>query len=152
MDDSLLKRLVEIDWAGFETAYGPAVKVPTHLANLFSPDATERLDATHALWCGLCHAYVSSAALPALPFLFEALDRTDDATAVEILDILAGFAYCTRPDDYGGAMPDWVGALRQNLAPELPRFRQLATHVNADISYFAGFILKSFGETPPGKL
>ncbi len=63
------------------------------LLDLASSDHDAAMKATHALWCGLCHqhAYISSAALPAYPFILEVLDSANDDLAVEILDILLGF-------------------------------------------------------------
>lgn len=149
--ESFTARLSAIDWTKWETAYGPAANVPSQLESLMdSRDLSERQNAAHALWCGLCHqlAYVSSAAVPTLPFLLEILDRADDATAVEILDILVGFAWCTRPN-LNPPLPDWAAQLRNRLAEELPRFRQLAGHQNQEISAFCERILEAYGEVCP---
>ena len=148
IDESFRNRLAAIDWAKFETAYGTAVNVRNQLECLcFAPDESERKDAAHALWCGLCHqhAYVSSASLPALPFLLKILDNSDAATAVEILDILAGFAWCTRPEQ-PETLPEWASELRKCLAVELPRFRELAGHLNEDVAAFSESILEAYGE------
>jgi hypothetical protein len=99
--------------------------------------------ASHDLWCGLCnqHAYVSSAALPALPFILEILDRAEEALTVEILDILLGFATCTRPEG-AQSTPLWVSELRDRVGVLLPRLRVLAEHPNDDIADFAQLIIE----------
>src|SRR5690242_17286675 len=88
------QRLGAIAWGDFGTAYGPAVTVPDQLRRLAGLDRKAAMDSTHDLWCGLCHQHVQvgSAALPALPFLLEVLDRADRDMTVELLDILLGFA------------------------------------------------------------
>ena len=69
-----------------------ATKVPDQLRRLLATDREVALEASHELWSGLCHqhAYVSSAALPALPLLVGALETADERVADEILDILYG--------------------------------------------------------------
>jgi hypothetical protein len=141
--DTLDRRLGSIPWADFGTAYGPAVQVPDQLRRLAGPDEKAALAASHDLWCGLCHqhAYVSSAALPALPFILEVLDRAGEQLTIEILDILLGFARCTNP----GSEPDppaWAGALRALVAAERPRLGRLATHPNAEVADFARAVLQ----------
>jgi hypothetical protein len=142
VDTTLGERLDSIEWARYDTAYGPADKVPGQLLRL-AGGGPEAMRASHDLWCGLCHqhAYVSSAALPAPPFIAEALDRADEALTVEILDILLGFATCTRPEVAQGA-PLWVGELRDRVGVLLPRLRELAGHPNGDIADFAQLIIE----------
>jgi hypothetical protein len=79
------ERINLVAWGDFHTAYGPAVKVPDQLRRLAGPDLKAALEASHELWCGLCHQHmqVGSAALPALPFLLEVLDSADRDMAVE---------------------------------------------------------------------
>lgn len=91
------RRLHAIDWREYETAYGSAEKVPRLLMELRFGDRQAAFDASHELWCGLCHqhAYVSSAALPAWPFVFESLHHAAADLQVEILDIVLGFARCS---------------------------------------------------------
>src|SRR4051794_22817082 len=94
MDPTFAKRVAAVDWTAFRTAYGRADDVPGQLIRLASPDKSTALQASHELWCGLCHQHVQvgTAALPALPFLLEAIRGADDALAYEILDIILGFA------------------------------------------------------------
>jgi hypothetical protein len=102
------------------------------------------------LWCGLCHQHVQvgSAALPALPFLLEVLDSADRRLAVELLDILLGFALGTnrrraiafqRSLGREAIPPEetWVRDLRAALLAELPRFRQLAAADDEEVAGFA---------------
>ena len=92
-------RVNQIDWTNYETAYGIAHNIPKLLIDLIGNDQQKTLDATHNLWCGLCHqhAYASSAAEPAYPFLKEVLIHTTPIIQVELLDIFYGFAVCTNP-------------------------------------------------------
>jgi hypothetical protein len=146
VDATSRERLDSIDWARYDTAYGPAIKVPGQLLRLAS-GGEEAMTASHDLWCGLCHghAYVSSAALPALPFILDVLSRTDEALTVEILDILLGFATCTRPEADPEA-PPWVGELRRCVGELLPRLRELAGHPHEDISGLAQLIIEDLSE------
>ncbi|WP_422931854.1 hypothetical protein [Singulisphaera sp. PoT] len=143
MDATFKERLEAIDWNQYHTAYGSAVKVPGQLLQLANGGEVA-MAASHELWCGLCHqhAYVSSAALPALPFILEVFDRADEALTVEIVDILLGFASCTRPEDNRGA-PPWIGELRQGVAAVLPRLRGLASHPNEDLAALAGLAVEN---------
>lgn len=142
------ERLSAVQWADYGTAYGPAVRVPDQLRRLASPDEPTALAASHDLWCGLCHqhAYVSSAAVPALPFLLAVLDRAGDQLTIELLDILLGFARCTAPG-FEPAPPEWVVELRAGVLAERPRLVRLAAHHNAEVVDFARAILKEL-ESP----
>jgi hypothetical protein len=142
------ERLDAIAWGHFDTAYGSAVRVPDQLRRLAGPDEKASLAASHELWCGLCHdhAYVSSAALPALPFLLEVLDRAGEQLTVEILDIFLGFASCTNPG-FETAPPPWMAELRSLMAVERPRLGRLAAHPNSEIADFAKAVLQEL-ESP----
>ena len=155
------ERLNAIAWADFHTAYGPAVKVPDQLRRLAGPDRKAALDATHDLWCGLCHQHVQvgSAATPALPFLLEVLDAADRDMTVELLDILLGFAIGVnrqRAADFQRSLgrtevaPEerWVAELRAALLAELPRFRRLAAAADEDVADFAEGIVAELGTGP----
>lgn len=108
--------------------------MPELLIQLASSDHTAAMKASHHLWCCLCHqhAYVSSAALPALPFLLEILDEANEQLTVEILDILTGFAVCSRDDI--PTSEDWTRELHARLIEERHRFTRLADHPNSDIA------------------
>ncbi len=137
MNPVLAQQLDAIDWSEYDTAYGPATEVPDSLRKLLSDDHAMAMKASHKLWCGLCHqhAYVSSAALPALPFILHALDQADQYLAIEILDIFVGFAVCTNPKSH--ELERWERQLRESLQGELPRFHRLATSPNEEIADFA---------------
>ena len=162
MKPDLHKRLAAIPWAEYRTAYGDAASehwfettsgqrterwgsVPEQLIALASTDLPTALAASHHLWCCLCHqhAYVSSAALPALSFLLEVLDDASEDLSVEILDILTGFAACSRED--APTRDDWTRELRARLVAEHDRFTKLARHANSDIADWARNVLDELG-------
>ncbi len=124
--DSFSRAVNGVDWGSFSTAYGKAVNVPDQLLTLVSGDNQTALKASHALWCGLCHqhAYVSSAAVPAFPFLLEALRHCEMTMRTELLDIFAGFVECTNPE-HPEAAGEFQLQLRSMLKAELPYFRTL---------------------------
>ena len=142
-----------IPWAEFETAYGPATDVPAQLRHLAGTDRSAALAASHELWCGLCHqhVYVSSAARPALPFILGALDRAGPDLAVEILDILLGFAVCTRADPGTAtsrveAFPAWVASLGDAVDAERPRLELLASDAHTAVADAARDVLEALGQ------
>ncbi len=150
MHDDFISRIAAVDWAACETAYGVATDVPGQLIKLASSDRPQVMDAAHHLWCGLCHqhAYISSAALPAFPFIVEILDNADDDLAVEILDILVGFAVCSTLGPDGPSPDHWKRVLRQKLQLMSPRFKTLVEHHNEYISSFAEMIVESLTNYP----
>jgi len=100
------------------------------------------LAASHELWARLCHqhVYVAPAAVPALPFLLEVLEHAAEDLAVELLDILLGFALCTnvwRCDD----PPAWATELRDELQQALPRIERFVGHPAKNADYFARRII-----------
>ncbi|NJK45432.1 MAG: hypothetical protein HC933_15205 [Pleurocapsa sp. SU_196_0] len=133
-------RLNSIDWAQFETAYGAATRVPEFIRQLWAVDEKAVFQATHQLWCGLCHqhVFVSSAALPAFPFLLDALLCGSDAMKEEIMDIFLGFARCTSRS----AEAEWERCLRLELQENSHHFRVLTTHSNVEIADFASWTLE----------
>ena len=97
--DQISSELQIIDWSGYSTAYNAPESVAPDLKLLLFGSEAQASRATHRLWCGLCHqhAYVSSAAEPALPFLLLGLKESSDPIRVDILDILLGFVVCYDP-------------------------------------------------------
>jgi hypothetical protein len=94
----VLIEIDKIDWSQFGTAYGNARDtIPYYLKNIFCPDKRIALDATHQLWCSICHQGVSmtNAALPAYEILKKALLELSNDIKAEILDIFVAFALCT---------------------------------------------------------
>jgi hypothetical protein len=153
--DNFEERLKRVDWSKYETAYGSASgtnewgSVGEQLLNLASQDDEKAMKATHHLWCGLCHqhAFVSSAALPALPFILEVLDSANESLALEILDILLGFAACSVypipvPEDFNDFDNDW-GDSRKLLRDHFGSFNHLRDASVEDISGVAGMSKKS---------
>lgn len=146
--EELYRKISEIDWSQYETAYGNAAKdiphfqcghtpsVPSSLRALFSGNHETAMDAASDLWAGLCHqhAYVSSAALPAYDFLMIALKELDDELKVELLDIFLGFAVCTARFSSEAL---WPRQLREKLTADLPVFRGFISSENEDIACFS---------------
>ena len=151
--EELYKRIAEIDWSQYETAYGNAAKdtphfqagqipsVPRSLWALFSGNHERAMKATSDLWAGLCHqhAFVSSAALPAYDFLMTGLKELDDELKVELLDIFLGFAVCTARFSTDAL---WPRQLRDKLKADLPVFSSLVSSTNEDVAYFSECIVK----------
>ena len=142
MRDNYEKRVRAINWLDFETAYGTAARVGEQLIDLASSDDERAVDAANYLWAGLCHqhAYVSSAALPASSFIIEVLGTTSPTVALEILDILLGFAVCTKPSDSN--KEEWEVHHHQRLVDELPTIRAFVTHREEELSDMASAIVE----------
>lgn len=153
----IIDEITKINWHEFDTAYGNAAedipyyvatedgrgytpKVASSLLNLFSDHKETALQASHDLWCGLCHqhAFVSSAALPAYDILFYGLQELNDALKIEILDIFMGFAICTSETS---PVNTWQGQLRGKLKRDTAFFQTLTAHVNEDIACFSRSIV-----------
>jgi hypothetical protein len=147
------EKIDNINWADFETAYGNAEKtIPFYLKNLFCSDTEIAMDATHQLWCSLCHqhAYISTAALPSYDILKIGLLQLDDKLKIELLDIFQGFSECTN-DRYFTSMKikisDWEAEIKQKLFSDINLFEKLTKHSNEEISGFATNIVDSLTNT-----
>lgn len=155
------QQMISIDWSQYETAYGNAAKdvpyqvphgdsrgfmpkVEQALLDLFAEERETALQASHDLWCELCHqhAYLSSAALPAFDFLFYALTHLGIELQVELLDIFYGFAACSSNSDAPGS---WRGQLRAKLMEQKMYFQQLAGCPEEEIAAFAELIVEALG-------
>lgn len=153
MRNHVHKAISAIDWSNYDTAYGNAIQnhpysvplldnrgympnIAQSLKDLFSDNQDIALQASHDLWCDLCHqhAFVSSAALPAYDILYYGLQILDTALKVEILDIFYGFAVCTANNAHSNS---WQAQLRNKLKSNFDTFAQLTTHPNEDIATFA---------------
>ncbi len=151
-------RLRAVDWPLFHTIYGVATKVPKQIERLRSPDEGVALSGAADLRAGLCHprVQIASAALPALPFILEALSSASDKVAVEILEVLVSFAITTDPArmrQFASAVgkrrmpqPEWVGELRKALRTALPRIGEYAAHENSTISELAAMFVEEMGK------
>jgi len=141
---ALRQKLEEIPWEAFSTAYGNASDVPVEIESLFSNDFSIAKKASHKLWCGLCHqhAFVSSAALPALPFLLLALNQAPDGLKIEILDIIAGFARCSKLQ----LSENWASKLREELVKEMYLFEMLSKSENADVAEFSIWVCEELSD------
>lgn len=136
-------KIDKVNWANFQTAYGNAEKtIPFYLKNLFCSDEKIAMDASHQLWCSLCHqhVFISDAAVPSYEILKIALSELNDELKIEILDIFTGFAYCSRPDyDYiiDIGMDKWKWELRQKMLEDIELYKDLSKNTNEDIAAFA---------------
>lgn len=154
MPPAFADRIAAVDWTAFYTAYGRADDVPSQLLRLASPHKATALNACHELWCGLCHQHVQigTAALPALPFILEVMQVSDESLVYEILDIILGFAKGVNRKRHGDFQkslgrapqpdPEWVIALRAILLDEAQRFRAIHSHSNPEIAELADSILQ----------
>ncbi|WP_157463964.1 hypothetical protein [Deinococcus pimensis] len=145
---SLADELNNIAWAEYRTAYGPAHDVPIQIQALYSNDCEARLDAAHELWCALCHqrTYITDAALPALPFLLDALDQAPDhVLQIELLEILLGFARCTTRT-YQLDQPLWAQRLRQSLLTYGAKLKQLRANPHPEVSDLADATFNALGQ------
>ncbi|WP_143707366.1 hypothetical protein [Uliginosibacterium sp. TH139] len=141
---ALSQKLNEIPWDALSTAYGNAADIPLEIERLFSHDSSIAKEASHKLWCGLCHqhAFVSSAALPALPFLLMALNQASDGLRIDILDILAGFAKCSKHQ----LSENWVLKLREELVNEMQLFERLSKSENSDVAEFSIWVCEELSD------
>jgi len=151
-------RLNAVDWSLFHTVYGAATTVPEQIERLHSPDEKVALSGAGDLRAGLCHQHVqvASAALPAFPFIMEMLPTASEKVAVEILDILAGFAITTnrvRMDRFASAVgkrrmppPGWVEELRRALQMALPQISIYVTHEDPTIAEAAKMFVDEMGK------
>lgn len=139
----ILKAINQVEWCDYATAYGNAgrtdieyANIPLNLQQLFSSDKEQAKEATHNLWCSLCHqhSYVSSAALPAYEILLYGLQVLEDDLKVELLDIFMGFALCINKNCF---QDSWQGQLRAKLERNKSLFHTLISNQNEDIAAFA---------------
>lgn len=144
----IIEKIDSVNWADFETAYGNAEHtIPFYLKNLFCSDTKIAMNATHQLWCSLCHqhAYISTAALPSFDILKIGLLELDDNLKIELLDIFQGFSICTS-DKYFVMIErkpqNWEQELKQKLILDIDLFNKLAKHINEDIAVFASSIVE----------
>lgn len=133
------KELTEVNWSEYNTAYGSAETVETQLILLRSENSKIAMKAAHSLWCGLCHqhAYISSAALPAFPFLIDTYQQSEEKLKVELLDIFLGFAICLKRSKEPTA---WEEELLSELEARSHLFLESASSENEEISSFGNEI------------
>lgn len=118
------ERLRQVKWSDYHTAYGVAHDVEDQLINLASENNEKAMDASHELWCGLCHqkAYISSAAEPALPFIIEVLDAADGMQKNKRKNIINMDVVYSKKTDFNA----WI-----SLAREVePLFGPMADELN----------------------
>jgi hypothetical protein len=106
------------------------------------------MDATHQLWCSLCHqhAYISTAALPSYDILKIGLLQLDDKLKIELLDIFRGFSECTKNDYFAAtkeAPKKWELELKQKLISDISIFTELSGNNDELISHFATTICEN---------
>ena len=138
-----------VDWAAYGTAYGGAERVPRLLMQLASAHVPTATGAAHELWSGLCHqhAYVSSAALPSYPIVLRILANAEQGLAVEILDVLLGFARCSSPG-FGANIQScsgWKSELHAAMQADITTFEALAGADNEEVREFARLIVDAVG-------
>lgn len=142
---TFLRSLAATRWSAFETAYGPALLVPWWLAIFrFAPTRCATM-AGHKLWGSLCHqhAYISSAALPAAPFIIDVLGRQQAPVVEEALDIMLGFIRCTVPSMVDA--PPWHSEVRTIVLSAGPTVRRLAAGADPSVADMARMLLFEAG-------
>jgi hypothetical protein len=97
------------------------------------------------LWGSLCHqhAYISSAALPAAPFIIAVLGRQQAPVVEEALDIMLGFIRCTVPSMVDA--PPWHSELRTIVLSAGPSVRRLAAGADPSVADMARMLLFEAG-------
>ena len=145
INSDFAKRIDAVDWGQYETAYGRADNVPELLKQLICGDRKAEIVAAGDLSNYLCHqtAYVSSASLPAFPFLLEVLRSTYDELAIEILDIFTGFDSCSCPEYTKADQDAWKRELRKQLTKHVTFFSVLMKHEDEVISDMAESIIEN---------
>ena len=134
-------KIEAVNWGAFQTAYGDAIPVAQDLMLLLFGSLAQAMDATHRLWSSLCHqhAYVSSAAGPALDFVLIALVEAPPLLKAEILDIILGLLRGRLVDE-----PFSVIIVRRILAIE-PFFADLRSDSTKLVAEFASEICDEIG-------
>jgi len=132
-----------IPWQEFDTAYDAPESVSLDLKLLMFGDQKQALKASHHLWCGLCHqhAYMSSAAEPAFPFLMLVLRESGDLVKVEVLDILLGFVLCQQPD------VEFTQRILNAIVEQRPEIEKLKDSPNEEVAGFAESVCEALNET-----
>jgi hypothetical protein len=140
--ESLKQEIEVIRWQDFDTAYGAPTSVPLDLSLLLFGDQKQALEASHRLWCGLCHqhAYMSSAAEPALPYLMLGLRESNDLIRIEILDILLGFVRCHDP------RAEFTDRVFSEIARRRSEIEELKRSGNREVVDFAAGICAALDE------
>lgn len=141
---SLKQEIDAITWQDFDTAYGAPESVPLDLSLLLFGDQKQALAASHRLWCGLCHqhAYMSSAAEPALPYLMLGLRESNDQIRSEILDILLGFVRCHDPQ------AEFTERVFSDIARRRSEIEELKRSEYEEVADFAAAICAAIDKTP----
>jgi hypothetical protein len=140
--DKLTREINTIDWMTFDTAYENPQTVPVDLKLLLFGDEDQAIHAIDRLSASLCHqhAYLSSAAEPALPFLIEAVQRSDERMKVHILDILLGFVSCHDPE-----LP-FTNRILEGISAERPILEILRNSEREDLAEFAEMVCEALAE------
>ena len=145
MDKKILNQIDEIKWENFETAYGNAKDTtPNYLKDIYSSDEKIAMQATHHLWCSLCHqhAYISSASLPAYEIIKNRLIECEDKLKIELLDIMYGFAACSNHKTEYEEYNNLTTKMKSKLLKDKAIFQELSTHNDEEIKDFAESILE----------
>jgi hypothetical protein len=142
MEQDYKANLKRINWAQYTTAYGSADKIPKILLDLISKDERKAINASNCLESYLCHQHVQihDAAIPALPFLFEALSQCSNAVAYEIVFTIWGFAKATQ-DDFWIKKPEWIIEIETGLQENIKLIQSFEQNSDVDIAEYAKLTL-----------
>ncbi|MDO7886555.1 hypothetical protein [Hymenobacter cheonanensis] len=145
IDDAIIEELSKVNWSQFHTAYGNAENsVPYYLKNIFCANEDVALEATHQLWCSICHQGVNmaDAALPSYEILKTSLVKLSDKIRAEVLDIFAAFALCTSKEYFTvpNELVEWEKEIQQKLLRDKSLFRSFEQVNNEYIANTAKLI------------
>lgn len=142
------ERIDQTDWDSFSVSAFRAGELPSLLKRLKGGTPADQERACAVLWNGLCHQwiYTCRAALPATPFLLEALEEADGQLLEDLMDIFYGLVVCTHPrhkqDSWLEPTPvGWFETLRQLLLENQSRFAALVNHSNPEVAAYAQRIM-----------
>ena len=141
--------MAAVQWGRFETVCGVATTVADQRVALIGSHEKRALNEASELDGMLCYQRVraDSAALPALPFLIEALDEVFESVAVETLNLIRGLAACVRwlsierPSTFKAT--GWIAELEAELNDHATRWERMSEHSSREVAEYADGILEA---------
>lgn len=136
--------LDDVDWAGMDHAYGPALEVPDLLRGLVSDDPAAREVALDGMYGAVHHqGDVYECTVAAVPFLLEAAGSRSLPGRGAVLELLASIGGAERDDTAeteeegeggdGAAPGTYFGAARRAVAAAFPLFQDLLADADPEV-------------------